>query len=74
MLDPIVDVLRSYLNLQATGKPGAQHALDADYFRRIDALNFTMLHDDGQLPEDLEDADIVIVGISRTSKTPTSRC
>jgi regulator of PEP synthase PpsR (kinase-PPPase family) len=72
VLDPIVDVLRSYLNLQATGKAGAQHALDAEYFRRIDALNFTMMHDDGQLPEDIEDAEIVIVGISRTSKTPTS--
>jgi [pyruvate, water dikinase]-phosphate phosphotransferase / [pyruvate, water dikinase] kinase len=72
VLDPIVDVLRAYLNLQATGKAGAQHALDADYFRRIDALNFTMMHDDGQLPENMEDADIIIVGISRTSKTPTS--
>lgn len=72
VLDPVVDVLRSYLNLQATGKAGAQHALDADYFRRIDALNFTMLHDDGQLPDDIEEADIVVVGVSRTSKTPTS--
>lgn len=72
VLDPVVDIFRSYLNLQATGKAGAQHALDADYFRRIDALNFTLMHDDGQLPENIEDADIVIVGISRTSKTPTS--
>ena len=72
VLDPVVDVFRAYLNLQATGKAGAQHALDADYFRRIDALNFTMMHDDGQLPEDIEEADIVVVGVSRTSKTPTS--
>jgi [pyruvate, water dikinase]-phosphate phosphotransferase / [pyruvate, water dikinase] kinase len=72
VLDPVVDVFRSYLNLQATGKVGAQHALDADYFRRIDALNFTMMHDDGQLPDDIEEADVVIIGISRTSKTPTS--
>jgi regulator of PEP synthase PpsR (kinase-PPPase family) len=72
VLDPVVDLLRSYLNLQATGKAGAQHALDADYFRRIDALNFTLMHDDGQLPENIDDADIVVVGISRTSKTPTS--
>ena len=49
-----------------------QHVLDADYFRRIDALNFTMAHDDGHLPEDLNDADIIVLGISRTSKTPTS--
>ena len=46
--------------------------LDAEYFRRIDALNFTMAHDDGQLPHDLNDADIIILGVSRTSKTPTS--
>jgi regulator of PEP synthase PpsR (kinase-PPPase family) len=46
--------------------------LDADYFRRIDALNFTMAHDDGHLPDDLNDADIILLGISRTSKTPTS--
>ncbi|WP_181705115.1 pyruvate, water dikinase regulatory protein [Chthonobacter rhizosphaerae] len=72
VLDPIVDVFRSYLNLPATGKAGAQHALDADYFRRIDALNFTMMHDDGVLPEDIEEADIVLIGVSRTSKTPTS--
>jgi len=51
---------------------GGQHVLDADYFRRIEALNFTMLHDDGHLPHNLNDADIVLVGISRTSKTPTS--
>jgi len=72
VLDPVVDLMRSYLNLPATGKAGAQHALDADYFKRIDALNFSLMHDDGQLPENIEDADIVLVGISRTSKTPTS--
>jgi [pyruvate, water dikinase]-phosphate phosphotransferase / [pyruvate, water dikinase] kinase len=72
VLDPVVDVFRSYLNQQATGKAGAQHALDAGYFRRIDALNFTLMHDDGQLPENIDEADIVIVGVSRTSKTPTS--
>ena len=52
-------------------RSAGQHVLDADYFRRIEALNFTMLHDDGHLPENLDDADIVLVGISRTSKTPT---
>jgi regulator of PEP synthase PpsR (kinase-PPPase family) len=46
--------------------------LDADYFRRIDAMNFTMAHDDGRLPDNLSDADIIVLGISRTSKTPTS--
>ena len=51
---------------------GAQHTLNAEYFKRIDALNYTMLHDDGQHADDLEQADIVLVGVSRTSKTPTS--
>ncbi len=49
-----------------------QHTLNAEYFKRIDALNYTMLHDDGQHIEDLEQADVVLVGVSRTSKTPTS--
>ena len=51
---------------------GAQHTLNAEYFKRIDALNYTMLHDDGQHTDDLEQADVVLVGVSRTSKTPTS--
>ena len=46
--------------------------LNADYFKRIDALNFTMISDDGQTPENLDHADIVLLGVSRTSKTPTS--
>ncbi len=68
----IMQVFESYLGAPSTPTVGGQHVLDAEYFRRIDALNFTMAHDDGRLPEDLNDADIVIVGISRTSKTPTS--
>ncbi|MEM1047638.1 MAG: pyruvate, water dikinase regulatory protein [Pseudomonadota bacterium] len=72
VLDPIHNVFQAYLNLPLTAKIGGQHALDADYFRRIEALNYTMMHDDGQLPEDLETADVILVGISRTSKTPTS--
>src|SRR5207244_13049106 len=55
-----------------TGRVGAQHVLNAEYFKRIDALNYTMIHDDGQHVEGLEDADVVLVGVSRTSKTPTS--
>ena len=58
--------------MASTPTVAGQHVLDADYFRRIEALNFTMLHDDGHLPENLDDADILLVGISRTSKTPTS--
>lgn len=72
VLDPILSVFQSYLGAATARRVGAQHVLDADYFRRIDALNFTLVHDDGQLPEDLDNADIVLVGISRTSKTPTS--
>jgi regulator of PEP synthase PpsR (kinase-PPPase family) len=72
VLEPVLQTLQSYLGVAGTRRVGAQHVLDAEYFRRIDALNFTMLHDDGQLAGSLEDADVVLVGISRTSKTPTS--
>ena len=72
VLQPIFTLFRSYLGTSQTSRPGAQHMLNADYFKRIDALNFTMLHDDGQLPDDLEEADVVLLGVSRTSKTPTS--
>ena len=54
------------------GRVGAQHVLNAEYFQRIDALNYTMIHDDGQHVERLHEADVVLVGVSRTSKTPTS--
>ena len=72
VLDPILNFFQSYLGTAATPRPGAQHMLNADYFKRIDALNFTMLHDDGQQPENLEQADVLLLGVSRTSKTPTS--
>jgi regulator of PEP synthase PpsR (kinase-PPPase family) len=71
-LKPILQVFESYLGTKSTPTVGGQHVLDADYFRRIEALNFSMLHDDGHLPQNLNDADIILVGISRTSKTPTS--
>lgn len=72
VLEPILGLFQSYLGTASTPRPGAQHMLNSDYFKRIDALNFTMLHDDGQLPEQLDDADVVLLGVSRTSKTPTS--
>jgi regulator of PEP synthase PpsR (kinase-PPPase family) len=72
VLEPILQLLQSYLGTSGPRRVGAQHVLDAEYFRRIDALNFTMIHDDGHLPASLDDADVVLVGISRTSKTPTS--
>jgi [pyruvate, water dikinase]-phosphate phosphotransferase / [pyruvate, water dikinase] kinase len=72
ILDPVIASLAAYLNAQSRPQIGRQHALNAEYFRRIDALNFTMMHDDGQNATDLDKADVVLVGISRTSKTPTS--
>lgn len=72
VLDPILKTLASYLGASQQPTIGGQHVLNTDYFRRIDALNFTLLHDDGSLPDNLDDADIIILGISRTSKTPTS--
>ncbi len=72
VLKPIMQVFENYLGAPQTPTVAGQHVLDADYFRRIDALNFTMAHDDGRLPDDLNSADIVLLGISRTSKTPTS--
>ena len=71
-LKHVLQVFESYLGLASTPTVGGQHVLDADYFRRIEALNFSMVHDDGHLPENLNDADIILLGISRTSKTPTS--
>ncbi|NDB68485.1 MAG: kinase/pyrophosphorylase, partial [Methylocystaceae bacterium] len=72
ILDPVLGLFQSYLGAASDQKPGAQHVLNSEYFKRIDALNYTMMHDDGQLPDDLETADVILVGISRTSKTPTS--
>jgi regulator of PEP synthase PpsR (kinase-PPPase family) len=68
----VLQLFQSYLGKESTHRVGAQHTLNAEYFKRIDALNYTMLHDDGQHTDGLEDADVVLVGVSRTSKTPTS--
>jgi regulator of PEP synthase PpsR (kinase-PPPase family) len=72
ILGPVLQLLQSYLGSESAHRVGAQHTLNAEYFKRIDALNFTMLHDDGQHPEELDDADVVLLGVSRTSKTPTA--
>jgi hypothetical protein len=72
ILGPVLHLFQAYLGAETTHKVGAQHTLNAEYFRRIDALNYTMMHDDGQLHDDLEEAEVVLVGVSRTSKTPTS--
>jgi len=72
ILGPVLRLFQAYLGAETTPRIGAQHTLNAEYFKRIDALNYTMLHDDGQHVDDLEHADVVLVGVSRTSKTPTS--
>ncbi len=72
VLEPILNVFQSYIGVTSAHRPGAQHMLNTEYFRRIEALNFTMLHDDGQQIDNLEKADVVLLGVSRSSKTPTS--
>lgn len=71
-LDPVTHALSAVLGREAAGRPGRQHALDAAYFARVDAIQFTIAHDDGIGSENWEEADIVLAGVSRTSKTPTS--
>ena len=70
-LDPLVSILSRYLGAPLSTRVGAQYALDTDYFNRMDALSYALGHDDGQGGPDLARADVVLVGVSRTSKTPT---
>jgi regulator of PEP synthase PpsR (kinase-PPPase family) len=72
VLDPVIDALAALSGEQAQGRAGRQHALDAAYFARVDAIQFTIAHDDGVGTENWEEADIILAGVSRTSKTPTS--
>jgi regulator of PEP synthase PpsR (kinase-PPPase family) len=71
VLEPVIAALSSYLGIESHGEPGRQHALDGEYFDRIDAMHFVLTHDDGQSLHNLENADVVLLGVSRTSKTPT---
>ena len=71
-LDPLVSAMARYLGAAISTRVGAQHNLDNDYFNRMEALSYAIGHDDGQATQDLDAADVVLVGISRTSKTPTS--
>jgi [pyruvate, water dikinase]-phosphate phosphotransferase / [pyruvate, water dikinase] kinase len=71
-LDPVTDALSTLLGQQAQARPGRQHALNAAYFARVEAIQFTIAHDDGIGSENWENADIVLAGVSRSSKTPTS--
>ncbi len=71
-LDTVTAALEDRLGQQAVGRPGRQHAMDEAYFARVDAIHFTIAHDDGIAWEDWEEADIILAGVSRSSKTPTS--
>lgn len=72
VLDTIIDAIGKYLGQKARGQAGRQHELDAEYFDRIEAMNFALTHDDGQSAWNYEEADVILVGVSRSSKTPTS--
>ncbi len=72
ILDPMIRSLSSYLGVSAARIPGLQHALDDAYFQRVSAIDFAMRYDDGKHQEGLKEADVILVGVSRTSKTPTS--
>ncbi|MXO75426.1 pyruvate, phosphate dikinase/phosphoenolpyruvate synthase regulator [Altererythrobacter aerius] len=72
VLDGVTEALASHLGQQAHGRPGRQHSMDAAYFARVDAIQYTIAHDDGIAHEDWEEADILLAGVSRSSKTPTS--
>jgi regulator of PEP synthase PpsR (kinase-PPPase family) len=71
MLDAVFTGLADYLGERRLTLPGRQHVMNDDYFSRIDAMDFALSNDDGQLPARLEKADVILVGVSRTSKTPT---
>ena len=71
VLDPVMAALTAMIGSAGPPRIGRQHAMDAGYFSRIAAMDFAMRHDDGQFVDELEDADVVLVGVSRTSKTPT---
>ena len=72
VLGNLISDFSKLLNQQASRIPSGQHILDAEYYRRIEAVQFTMSHDDGKIITDLDNSDVILVGISRTSKTPTS--
>jgi hypothetical protein len=71
ILDPVVNALGSYLKAEVQAAPGRQHVMDAEYFSKIEAMHFVLGHDDGQATRTLNTADVIIVGVSRTSKPPT---
>ncbi len=71
VLEPVVSALGLHLGAEVHARPGRQHVMDAEYFSRIEAMQFVLSHDDGQSTWNLDDADVLVLGVSRTSKTPT---
>ncbi len=71
VLDPVMNVLQEYIGEIAAHRPGRQYVMNADYFKRIDAMHYVLQHDDGQAQIGLAEADVILVGVSRSSKTPT---
>ncbi len=71
VLDPVIEALQDVIGEKAEAKPGRQYVLNADYFSRIDAMHYVLAHDDGQAQPGLAEADVVLIGVSRSSKTPT---
>jgi [pyruvate, water dikinase]-phosphate phosphotransferase / [pyruvate, water dikinase] kinase len=71
VLDPVMNMLQDYIGETATHRPGRQYVMNADYFKRIDAMHYVLQHDDGQAQVGLAEADVILVGVSRSSKTPT---
>lgn len=71
VLDPVITMLQDYIGEKAVARPGQQYVMNNDYFRRIDAMHYVLAHDDGQAHTNLAEADVILVGVSRTSKTPT---
>lgn len=71
VLDPVMNLLQEFIGERAVARPGRQYVLNADYFQRIDAMHYVLAHDDGQAQPGLSEADVVLVGVSRSSKTPT---
>jgi len=72
VIEPVLTLFQTYLGEKARRRASAQHVMDDEYFRRIEALNYSMDHDDGLMVEDLDQAEVILVGVSRASKTPTS--
>ncbi|NVK18703.1 MAG: kinase/pyrophosphorylase [Methylocystaceae bacterium] len=71
VLDPIMASLKDHFHAEAAFKPGLQHEMDEQYFDRIEAMHFALAHDDGQSSHEIHKADVILLGVSRTSKTPT---